>query len=522
MKHKIKNFLLLSMLAGISLTGCKKDFLDVNDDPNRVTDNNINAELIFPAAAEGAGATLIGARANGAGAKTSTTFAYDWVGYLSGNGDFARDNTETSYNIDFNFGDNLFITWYGVLFDLHQAAVKGLPGGDTAITGASLVLSAKIFQDLTDLFGNIPYSQAFKVDSVTRPAYDKSEDIYKGLQLQLDSAKYYLSFTPPSKFAAADIVNSGNTTKWVKLANTLKLRLLIRQSKVSGLDPSAELAKIFDPSGPGILGAGESVSVNPGYLNDLNKQSPFYANFGYTTTGAIAAPGVSANDYIVSLLTNYNDPRLPRFFNPVTCGSDDFVGNAYGDETGNLFAGNKASYLGPALIGDLNDACKATGAGASQSQWLIPSYESLFFKAEAIALGWLTGQGTAREAYEAAVTESFVWTKVPDATAAAATYLTNTAVANFDNAGTTPASQDKFIAFQKYLANTAVDPLESYADIRRIPNLLPPGYISLNPGKISSTLPLRLLYPQSEYTTNSANVSAQGTINPFTSKLFWQ
>jgi hypothetical protein len=44
----------------------------------------------------------------------------------------------------------------------------------------------------------------------------------------------------------------------------------------------------------------------------------------------------------------------------------------------------------------------------------------------------------------------------------------------------------------------------------------------LNPGKISSVLPVRLLYPQSEYTTNAANVQAQGTIDPFTSKLFWQ
>ncbi len=523
MRHKIKYILFASVIACLSLTGCKKDFLDVNDDPNRVTDANINPELIFPAAAEGAGATLIGARATGAGATTGTQFAYDWVGYMAGNGDFARNNTETTYNIDFNFADVLFQTWYGVLFDLHQAAVKGLPAGDTAVTGASMVLSAKIFQDLTDLFGNIPYSQAFKSDSITRPAYDQAQDIYKSLQLQLDSAKYYLGFNAPSKFITVDIVNSGDMTKWIKLANTLKLRLLIRQSKVSGLDPSAELAKIFDPAGPGILGAGESVSVNPGYVNDLNKQSPFYANFGYTTTGAKAAPGVSANDFIVSLLTNTNDPRLARFFNPVTCGSNDFVGNVYGDDAGNLFPGNKTSYFGPALIGNLSAVCTATGAGASESQWLMPSYESLFFKAEAIALGWLTGQGTAKDAYEAAVTESFVWTGVPDAATAAAAYLSSaTTVANFDNAGTTPESQDKFIAFQKYLANTCVDPLESYADLRRIPNLLPAGYISVNTGKVSGTVPVRLLYPQSEYTTNATNVLAQGTINAFTSKLFWQ
>jgi hypothetical protein len=52
---------------------------------------------------------------------------------------------------------------------------------------------------------------------------------------------------------------------------------------------------------------------------------------------------------------------------------------------------------------------------------------------------------------------------------------------------------------------------------------LPQGatYISLNPSKISNTIPIRLLYPQSEYTTNNANVSAQGTVDQFSSKIFW-
>ncbi len=56
-----------------------------------------------------------------------------------------------------------------------------------------------------------------------------------------------------------------------------------------GFDPSSEIAKI--QSNGGVLQAGESVSVNPGYSNSLNKQSPFYGNYGYTTTGNAIADG---------------------------------------------------------------------------------------------------------------------------------------------------------------------------------------------------------------------------------------
>jgi len=490
----------------MALAGCKKDFLDVNKDPNRVTDDNITAELIFPAAAEGAGATPVGARADGAGAQTSMQFAQNWIGYMASNGDFARDPTQTTYNIDFTFGDNLFQTRYGVLFDLHQAEIKGLANNDTALAAASMILSAKMFQELVDLFGNIPYSQAFNVNLTTRPAYDKAEDIYQSLQLRLDTAIMYLGLDVPKKFVAADIVNHGNTDKWIKLANTIKLRLLIRQSEVIGAAPTAEISKIF--ANQGVLGAGESVSVNPGYVNDVDKQSPFYANYGYTPTGVIATSSTNANDYIVNILAGSNDPRIARYFTPVGPG---YVGDVYGDEPGNIPPGNQSSYFGPGLI-----------SSPTQDQWIMPSYESLFLKAEALARGWVTITGeTAESVYKEAVTESFVWLGVTDPENAAATYMANNAFADFANAGTTPSDQAKFIVFQKYLANVGIDPQESYSDQRRL-NFLPAGYISVNPSKVSNKLPLRLLYPQSEYTTNAENVLKEGTIDPFTTKLFWE
>lgn len=505
MKYVNKQFLLIVMSICIAITSCKKGYLDVNNDPNRVTDNNITPELIFTQAAVSVGDRVVGGSASSQGAKLPLQFAQSWVGYMAANGDFARDPTETSYNIDFGFGNTLFVNTYNTLFDLHQAEVKGLAAGDSAVTGASIILSAKLFQEMVDLFGDIPYSDAFHVDQTTRPAYDKAQDIYASLQKRLDTAIMYFQVPVASAFESADVINHGDAGLWIKFANTLKLRLLIRQSEIAGFDPSAEITKIEDAGG--VLEAGESISVNPGYADDVDKQSPFYANYGYTPTGVIATTSENANQYIIAILTSSGDARMERFFTPTATG---FVGATYGDDPGNITPGNQTSYFGPGLVGS-----------ATQDQWIYPSYESLFLKAEAIARGWIPGDANA--ALAAAITESFVWLGVPDAETEAADYIANNAnITDLSNAGPSVLDQAKFIAFQKYIANTGVDALESYADIRRLNFLTDKSYISVNPARVADALPVRLLYPQSEYTSNSENVLKEGSINPFTSKLFWE
>jgi len=503
---KINNRILIATLALVSLfAGCSKEYLDVNNDPNRTTDENITPDLLFTQAATAAGYRTIGTAIGGEGAKTELQYAQNWVGYMAGTGDFAVEQIETTYNIDFAFGDNSWQRDYGVLFDLHLTKTKALEAGNKVLAGAAMILSAKMFQDITDTYGDVPYSQAFQTDVYKHPAYDKAQDVYNALQLSLDSAITYMSEEEgPASFATVDVVNHGDQVKWIKFANTLKLRMLLRQSEVSGFDPSAEITKI--EAHGGVLEAGESVSVNPGFTNAQSKQSPFYGNYGFTPTGNKAAGGWAPNNYILNILLSTNDPRIERFFTTV---GGFFVGCDYGLVTGNPFQA-QASYFGPGVA-----------RSADQDQWLIPSFESMFFKAEAIARGWITDQGTAEDAFDAAITESFVWLGVDDAETAAADYIASNDIANWANAGSTPEEQAKFVVFQKYIALTCIDPREAWADQRRL-YFLPEGFISVNPSRLEDQLPLRLLYPQSEYTTNNESVSAVGTINQFTTKIFWE
>lgn len=499
---KINNKLLVLLALTVVFASCKKDYLDVNSDPNRVTDDNITPELIFTQAATTVGIRSLGGQAGSEGGKTDHQFAQDWVGYMSSSGDFAIDQIETTYNIDFAFGDLAWQRDYATLFDLSLVKTKALAADNKVLAGASMILSALMFQQIVDTWGDAPYSQAFQTQVYKHPAYDKAQDIYNALQLSLDTAISYMDETAPASFANVDVVNHGDQIKWQKFANTIKLRLLIRQSEVSGFNPAAEIAKI--ESKGGAIGAGETVSVNPGYSNAQYKQSPFYGNYGFTTTGNKAAQGYTPNNYILNILLSTNDERITRFFTTV---GGFYIGCDYGLVTGNPF-GAQASYFGPGIVGS-----------AEQDQWLYPSFESLFLQAEAIARGWMPGD--ARTAFEAAITESFIWLGVEDAEAAAADYILNTPEANWDNAGESIDERVKFIAFQKYVANTCIDPRESWADQRRL-HFLPEGFISVNPSRLEDELPLRLLYPQSEYTTNSESVLAVGTINQFTSKLFWQ
>lgn len=499
MRYRNRKALLPLLASIVLLGGCKKGFLDVNDDPNRTTELNVTPELIFPQTEVSVGARV---------ASNNWNFLSNWLGYTGASGSYAIDQTETSYNIDFNFSDPIWQNHYGVLFDLKQVQMKALEKGDSVLAGASMILSAKLWQELVDLYGNIPYTEAFQNSTTRTPKYDKARDIYLSVMSSLDQAKTYMSRTARTTFASLDVINHGDRAKWIRFANTMKLRMLIRTSEVSLFNVATEITKIKDGNATSLntLKAGDNISVNPGFVNETSKQSPFYANFGLTPTNAEANPITRANVYFVNLLNSATDPRLKQIFKAPS-GNSNVVGVTYG-----LAAGNPTSSLSSSFGAGL-------AKSATQDQWIYPAFESLFLEAEAIARGWVTGNTNAQPTYEAAVTQNFIFLGL--SATDAATYLSNASVAMWSNSGSTVAAKAKFIAFQKYIALAGVDPLEAYSDYRRL-NMLPAGYLSVNPSKVSNTLPVRLPYPQTEYTTNASNAGGEGNINIFTSKIFWQ
>ena len=144
-------------------------------------------------------------------------------------------------------------------------------------------MKAYIFQQLVDMFNDVPYSQALQGTSKIQPAYDKGQDVYDSISADLDSAVTYFENPSATAKATSDVLFSGDASSWIAFANTLKLRILMRQSQKRPSVIAPGIAKI-NANGGGYLTT--DAGVNPGYAANSGQQSPgiwlflyYYRNF---------------------------------------------------------------------------------------------------------------------------------------------------------------------------------------------------------------------------------------------------
>ncbi|HET7896805.1 MAG TPA: SusD/RagB family nutrient-binding outer membrane lipoprotein, partial [Flavisolibacter sp.] len=361
------------------------------------------------------------------------------------------------------------------------------------------------------------------------PKYDDQKKIYESLIPLLDTAIANIKANPfTGTFGTYDItkagsLGNGNRTKWIKFANTLKLRILIRQSRIANRDAYIvpELQKIV-AEGTGFLDAGQDMAVNPGYVQSTGKQNPFYERWGYTAAGAKQSLGryPRPTKYLVDeVLKKTNDTfRLKRIayakggessstpgVSSTTELTANYVGVPYGAPSG--YTAGTTSYLGPAVI---------TKSVYNNSLYLITAAESQFLLAEAAQRygAQVTLPKSAKQYYEQGVMESFRLLGVANATDRANTLLTS----GFDLADWS-ASPDKLKAIwmQKWLALVNYNGMEAWTEYRRtgFPNIpLSVGAPTTQP------VPVRLYYPNTEVGANS-NTPKQASDVVFTSRIFW-
>lgn len=497
--------ILYSLTALLLITSsCKKGFLDINENPNAPTESSITPDLLLPRALHATGARMA----------TSYDFAAHWMGYWARSGTYGPSTEEESYNITTGFQADEWSGWYDILTDYNTMEQKAKASGQGFYEGIAKTMKTIGFMYLVDQYNNVPYSQAFNLAENIQPAYDKGQDIYNDLFKQLDQALVLIDKAELGanvNLAQADIMFNGDKTMWKKLINTQRLKLLIRQSQISGFNPATEIAKV---TAEGFLMSGETASVNPGYFQDNGKQNPFWNSYEQNYLGETVDDYNRANNYVLGILRNTNDIRYQYYFDPVssTCTSCNPPVNA------GTYFGYDYGFVNP----DPNQpkAANSSGVGGkglakspNQDQWVFTSVESMFLQAEAKQRGWLVGD--AKAAYEAAVRESFIWLGVTNAVATANTYLASgNAIVNWDAA----ANKINLIVMQKYLALVGINNFEAWVDYRRVG--VPAVPKSLAPS-VGPNIPLRLRYPQSEYNYNAAVVGAEGNPNPFTSPVFW-
>ncbi len=501
-----KLFIILAALLVLG-TACKKDFFDVNvTNPNSAS--AVPANLVLPAALNQVAAFY--------DQPDYTAFIPLWYGWWSISSGYSMPSSLMQYNL-LNSDYQAFWTYsYETLQNFDYIEQQSSAPSQKSYRAIAKIMKAYLFQNLVDLYGNIPYSEALKTgDGILKPAYDNQQTVYEDLVVQLDTAMNIIATTPldADEVGDYDIIYHGDMGLWAKFANTLKLRILMNQSGMSGRDSYISGALATTQS-VGYIGAGEGAWLNPGYLQTSGKMNPFWENF-YKQDNSQQSDALGyykAGQDLCDFLNANNDPRSTRIFAPYS--GSEIQGNYFGTSTLNA----------PAVISNI-------GYGVLQhynmDAPIFTDFESLFLQAEAAERGFLSGD--AQVLYESAVTQSILYfgkksywdagSYTPATEASASAYLAQAGLPLVNYSVSVNKLQT--IITQKWVALCGLSPLTMYTDYRRTGY---PDFIhwSQDPAKLNATPPVRLLYPQSEIDRNGDNVSAQGTIDRFTSKIFWQ
>ena len=497
----------LGIVLGVFLLSSCSDYLDINTNPNAPTETIPDF-------------VLSGALVNTANIKSGAipAFAGYWGGYYASSGSYSQSgDVRRSYNL---LNTSFQGTWTALYanaanYNLVETQASAIEDYDYFVAVAK-IMKAYVFQNLVDIYGKVPYSEALKGFDNLAPAYDDDMDIYEALADEFDAAIDIIQNAPSAakslNLNVKDIMFGGDTDKWARFANTLKLRLLLRQSEVAGRAAyiSTEIAQIVS-NGAGFLGAGEDAMINPGYTKANNLQNPFWEANGLTAGDAVSGRDFNkVSNYFYSQLTVKADPRVDYFLRapgdkpgtntkarPYKCVD-------FGALPETAINSDNTSGFGTAVLG-----------GPDKPLMMLSAAQSMFLQAEAVLRGWITGD--AQELFETGIEESF--RQVIGSSAGASTYYTSGTTDTDWSVATTTDEQLHAIITQKWIANFAVDCLEAWADFRRLG--IPSVAGSIDPQRLGDVMPVRLLYPQLEYNNNAAQVAKLGTISQFTSSIFW-
>lgn len=378
--------------------------------------------------------------------------------------------------------------------------------------GIAKVFKVMCMDYVTALYGDAPYTEAFNSD-IAAPKYEDDKIIIPKLFAELDEAKAYFNTTNPDvvQLGSEDIVFGGDPDKWIQFVNTIELKLLMRLSKTSDATLSTLRASRFTALNASQNFINEDVTVNPGYnLSTVNSRSPIFRTYAQNEAfsgNTSAYSSAAAGDFAAKLVNGeINDSNIttgivdPRRSNMYSLVGGKVVGNVQG-----IFPLTAISRFSTFYNGRTGPStAEANKNGGERDAYLMLAAESLFLQAEAYQRGYMTGN--AKTAFDAGVTASFKFYSTGFGSKTvpvldAATYLTS--IDGKNGLGWT-GSSDKISAIitQKYLALNLWNGIELYLDHMRT------GYpvLPLPYGVTETKRPNRLIYPTSEYSSNSANV----------------
>ncbi len=411
---RIKNIVILLALA-VTAVSCS-EHLDINTDPNRPT--SLSSSVLLPRVQKFMGESM----AMGTGFSNNlSAYTHQMVHYGSADQYGAGPN-------DFYWNQGWTFSYRNVISNANSIIAQETEVGNMRYVGIAKILKAYSFSVLVDLFGNVPFSEANQLvdQGIKYPKYDNGEEIYPQLIAMLEEGIADLQNQDAANISVPtsdDVIYGGNVGRWVKAANSIKLKLLVQQRKVK--DVSSEVNALLGTPSSLIASTAESFVIPYGPNEQTDDRNPGFGEYYASQRTMHVSPWLYEimKGYNTGILNGVEDPRIPYYFyNQMT--ADDpahpdveyrdggFVSKYFGSQGANR-GKNMQDYVtlfGIYPVGGRYDdgnggtASATSGTGAAPYR-LITYADILFLQAELIQAGVIGGD--ASEVLEAAIAESF-------------------------------------------------------------------------------------------------------------------
>jgi hypothetical protein len=404
---------------------------------------------------------------------------------------------------------------YTGLKNIIEAERLSIADDNEQMQGVAIVMKSWAFSVLTNAYGDIPYSEAITgvADNNFTPTYDAQSDIYNGTNGLLAELERAITLLNGSGAIEGDIILSNDATKWVKFANSLRLRLLMHLSNKQ--DVSAEITALATSD----LLSSNNDNVVMTYTGSFPNEFPLLP----LKIGDFDAVALGTSAYDV--LTGYNDPRLTRYARPndgdyTNTIATNFSGAINGSESASACPKN-GSRLGAAYY-DYPSQTTASTLGIDRAEAVLMTYSEVeFLLAEAALKGYTTESIEAH--YKDGIAASMSYNQVDLAP------FGYTDFEDYYNTSGVAYDEAMDIWEQKWLA-LFFHGLEPYFEVRRwlaesnndfnaIRFLVPTCQNTNN-----DLLPVRFLYPGEEQSLNNANyniaIDNLGGSNNFNAKMW--
>jgi hypothetical protein len=571
MLHKIKFLIPLVALVAMS---CKK-LLDINTDPNNPV--AVEVSKLLPTAQRTLADALSMDEQNGGLSEVLAVYTHQMSTREEADkyGITGVDvNIQTAWSKLFSSSANPGSGFpvYGVLQNLEDIIAKATAAGNFRYAGIAKILKAYTFSVAVDVFGDLPYTEANKLkQGILYPKFDDDAAIYESLFALINAGIADLNnpAVNPQVPGTDDLIYGGSIAKWIKAANTIKLKMYTQIRKVKNV--SAEVNALIS-GGNLISQTSESFLLPYGPNGATDDRNPGFYTYFATQRSNHVSPWFYEilKGYSTRVFNNNPDPRIKYYiYNQVTATQAPREGNQTEYRDGafvSIYFGsvgadrdrsqqNTISLFGIYPVGGKYDDGSATVANANSGTGAAPyrfiTYaDRLYLEAELMNTGVIAGDAKAK--LTQAIDESFKQVDYTIAnyvkptqsvpalvgTAAVGTY-TDKVLVEYDAAST--EKKLEIIMTQKWLSSVG-SAVDQYTDIRRTgypvvfdpsnPVMAPGGRVQppingdpVNPGnqksvpvQLSRTFALALPWFQTELESNP-NAPAQK--NPSTYKVFW-